>query len=237
MSPASRQARSSRSHRRSPTGSPTIPGHGPVVLHNGVDVYGEQQPLPDAPRAVFVGRFNGWKGQETFIEAASLAHERVPAATFALVGGAVPDDHATASEVERQARAVDPSGTWLHLVGEVSDSRDAMRGAWLVAVPSTLPDPFPNVVLEAMAEGRAVVGSQLGGIPEMVVDGRTGTLVAPGDPAQLADAFTDILEDRDVAASMGREGRLAVDQRFSREQLRLKWRSMLASTLGLVIPK
>ena len=61
-----------------------------------------------------------------------------------------------------------------------------------------------------------------------------GTLVAPGDAAQLADAFTSILEDRDVAASMGHEGRLDVDARFSRERLRLKWRSMLASTLGLV---
>ena len=208
-----------------------VPGHGPLVLHNGVDVYGDPRPLPDAPRAVFVGRFNGWKGQETFIEAAALAHERVPTATFALVGGAVPTDQTTATAVEAQARSVDPEGDWLELVGEVPDSREAMRGAWVVAVPSTLPDPFPNVVLEAMSEGRAVVGSDLGGIPEMVVDRRTGDLVAAGDAPQLAESLTRILQDRALAEAMGRAGRSEVDERFSRDRQRSNWRAMLLATL------
>lgn len=208
-----------------------VPGHGPVVLHNGVDVYGDPRPLPDAPRALFVGRFNGWKGQETFIEAACLAHERVPTATFALVGGAVPTDQATAAAVEAQARTADPAGDWLELVGEVPDSREAMRGAWLVAVPSTLPDPFPNVVLEAMSEGRAVVGSNLGGIPEMIVEGLTGTLVAAGDAGQLAESLVRILQDRDLAESMGRAGRREVDEKFSRDRQRSSWHSMLFATV------
>jgi glycosyltransferase involved in cell wall biosynthesis len=205
--------------------------HGPVVMHNGVDVFGDPLTLPDAPRAVFVGRFNGWKGQETFIDAAFLAHERVPTATFALVGGAVPADHTTARAVEERARSIDPAGGWLQLVGELGDSREAMRQAWLVAVPSTLPDPFPNVVLEAMAEGRAVVGSDLGGIPEMVGDGRTGRLVAPGNAEQLAESLVRILTNRDLAESMGRAGRVEIDLRFSREHFRSKWRALLLSTL------
>ena len=204
---------------------------GPVVLHNGVDVYGDPEPLPDVPSAVFVGRFNGWKGQETFISAASLAHEQLPAASFCLVGGAVPSDHETASAVEAQARSADPSATWLRLAGEVPDSRQAMRGAWVVAVPSTLPDPFPNVVLEAMSEGRAVVGSNLGGIPEMVADGVTGELVAPGDAVRLAEAMQQILADRDLAESMGLAGRAAVDTQFSRARLRERWRTLLAETV------
>lgn len=210
-----------------------IPDHGPDVLHNGVDVFDEPQPLPAMPRAVFVGRFNGWKGQQTFIEAASMAHERVPTATFALVGGAVPSDHDTAKAVARQALTVDPDGSWLQLVGELTDSRAAMREAWIVAVPSTLPDPFPNVVLEAMAEGRAVVGSDLGGIPEMIDGGRTGELVTPGDATCLANAMTRILMDRAVAESMGQAGRADVDAKFSRSRLRSSWRAMLASTIGL----
>jgi glycosyltransferase involved in cell wall biosynthesis len=210
-----------------------IRDHGPVVLHNGVDVYGDPRALGEAPRAVFVGRFNGWKGQETFMEAASIAHGRVSTATFALVGGAVPSDQETAVAVQLQAESIDPTGTWLQLLGELPDSREAMREAWLVAVPSTQPDPFPNVVLEAMAEGRAVVGSDLGGIPEMVVNGRTGELVRPGDADRLADAMSRILGDRGVAESMGRAGRTEVDLRFSRDRLRTDWRAMLRATAGL----
>jgi len=209
-----------------------IPGHGPVVMYNGVDVFGDPLPLPETPRAIFVGRFNGWKGQEVFIQAASMAHERVPDATFALVGGAVPNDQESALAVERQTRSIDPDGRWLQLVGELPDSRAAMRDAWLVAVPSTLPDPLPNVVLEAMAEGRAVVGSDLGGIPEMVSSGRTGELVRPGDARSLANAMAGILGNRRMAESLGEEGRMAVDERFSRQRSRLAWRTLLMSTVG-----
>ena len=133
--------------------------------------------------------------------------------------------------MERHARSVDPGGDWLQLMGELADSRGAMRDAWLVAVPSTLPDPFPNVVLEAMAEGRAVVGSNLGGIPEMVADGRTGELVAPADATSLAASFTRILRSRDLAESMGRAGRAEVDMRFSRERARANWRALLMTAV------
>jgi len=209
-----------------------IPGRGPLILHNGVDVYGEPRPLPEQPRALFVGRFNNWKGHEIFMEAASLAHERVPTATFALVGGAVPVDPETTKATESRARALDPDGAWLQLVGEVPESREAMRDSWLVVVPSTLPDPFPNVVLEAMAEGRAVVGSNLGGIPEMVVAGRTGDLVMPRNAVSLANALARILEDRELAVSMGREGRNEVDRRFSRDRMRSDWRDLLLAAIS-----
>jgi len=74
------------------------------------------------------------------------------------------------------------------------------------ACPS-LYEPLGIVNLEAMACGTAVVGSAVGGIPEVVSDGETGLLVPPDDPAALATALNELLDDPDRAAGMGRLGR------------------------------
>jgi glycosyltransferase involved in cell wall biosynthesis len=80
------------------------------------------------------------------------------------------------------------------------------REAALCVVPS-LWDNSPNTVYEAMAAGRAVVASRVGGIPELVADGETGLLVEPGDADQLAAAVTRLLRDAGLRQAMGRAGR------------------------------
>ena len=102
----------------------------------------------------------------------------------------------------------------------------------VVVVPSTNPDPLPNVVLEAMAEGRAVVGSSAGGIPEMVVDGVTGLLVPPGDVGALTSAVARILSTPSVAAAYGRAGRHRAEELFSRDQASAAWRALFRTWLG-----
>ena len=208
-----------------------LPGRGPATLHDGVAVTGEPEDLPAAPSAVFVGRLNEWKGWEVFVRAASIAHARVPEATFRLVGGVAPGGRVTADIVRAAIRAEDPSGAWLVWAGETADARASMRLSWLVVVPSVRPDPFPNVVLEAMAEGRAVVGSRLGGIPEMIVDGETGWLVEPGDPTALAGAMVRVLADRAGAERLGTAGRRRVRAHFSDEVFDVAWRGFLRKEL------
>jgi glycosyltransferase involved in cell wall biosynthesis len=206
-----------------------ISHRGPIVRYNGVDLPDDLVSIPSTPKATFVGRINAWKGQEVFIEAAKLVHDRMPEATFRLVGGTVAGD-ATA-ELRLREHLSDRVGEWLTWVGEVGDSRAEMRDAWVVVVPSTKPDPFPNVVLEAMSEGRAVVGSNLGGISEMVKDGETGILVAAGDSAALADALTRVLSDKAHAARMGQRGFERARAVFSRERFVESWRKTLQGYL------
>jgi glycogen(starch) synthase len=81
------------------------------------------------------------------------------------------------------------------------------RSARAVIVPSIWDDPCPTVVLEAMAAGRPVVASASGGIRDMVVDGVTGLLVAPGDVSALAQAISSVLRDPRAAKAFGAAGR------------------------------
>ncbi len=81
------------------------------------------------------------------------------------------------------------------------------RSARAVVVPSVWSDPCPTVVLEAMAAGRPVVAAASGGIVDMVVDGRTGLLVPPGDAAALAAALDAILRQPETARAFGVAGR------------------------------
>jgi glycosyltransferase involved in cell wall biosynthesis len=96
------------------------------------------------------------------------------------------------------------------IVAEEVPHKDVLR-AWrhcLVAVvPSVWPEPFGAVALEAMAAGRPVVASAVGGLADLVVDGVTGILVPPGDAAALRSAIQQLLADPLLRARMGGEGR------------------------------
>jgi alpha-maltose-1-phosphate synthase len=87
-------------------------------------------------------------------------------------------------------------------------------------------EPLGIVNLEAMACGTAVVGSAVGGIPEVVDDGVTGLLVPPDDPAALADALNALLRDRDRARAYGDAGRARAVGEFS-------WSAIAAETVAL----
>lgn len=208
-----------------------IPDRGPIVGYNGVDIPETIAPFPKIPTAVFVGRLNSWKGADVFVRAAALVHDQLPASRFRVVGDVVPGDDMTASSFAAQVRQIDPTGTWLVWEGEQPNARAAMRNAWVVAVPSTRPDPFPNVVLEAMSEARPVVGSRAGGIPEMVLDGVTGSLVPPGNAPALAMALIAILRDARSAREMGQAGRMRSLKAFSRDTCDMNWRAILLAHL------
>ncbi len=88
---------------------------------------------------------------------------------------------------------------------------DAVMAAWarcsLGLVPSVSPEPCATVVMEAMASGRPVIASRIGGMPELVAHGDTGLLVPPGDANALGDAIQRLLTDRELRERMGEAGR------------------------------
>ncbi len=88
----------------------------------------------------------------------------------------------------------------------------------VLACPS-LGEALGNVCLEAMAFGKPVVASHVGGIPEVVQDGATGILVPPKDSRGLAQAILRLLSERELANRMGMAGRERVKSAFSQERL------------------
>jgi len=79
-------------------------------------------------------------------------------------------------------------------------------------------ETFPNTILEAMACGTPVVATRIGGIPEQVIDGRTGILVSPGSPEEFALAILRLLKSPNIRHEMGAQSSLRVQQKFSLEQ-------------------
>jgi glycosyltransferase involved in cell wall biosynthesis len=86
-----------------------------------------------------------------------------------------------------------------------------------VFVLPTLGEALPTVLAEAMAAQKPIVVSNVGGVPEMVEDGRNGLLVAPANPEQLSTACLQLLQHHDQAQAMARAGREIVEQRFNIE--------------------
>ena len=106
----------------------------------------------------------------------------------------------------------------LTFLGRVDNSAAFLAACDVVVVPS-LSEGMPLVPMEAMALGKPVVATRVGGTPEVVLDGETGLLVPPGDGAALALAIDTLLRDDEARRRMGSAGRERADRHFSTETL------------------
>ncbi len=159
------------------------------------------------PVVTLVGRINRWKGQEVFIEAIGLlkASGDLGRARFAIVGSPAPGlDHL----VGELARRVDALGisSCVRFVGFDADIWPVWFGSDIAVVPSTEPEPFGMVAIEAMAAGLPVVASEHGGLLDIVVHEQTGLLVAPRSSRALADALARLIADAPLRELMGQAG-------------------------------
>ena len=95
-----------------------------------------------------------------------------------------------------------------------SDVREIMASLDLLVHASVLPDPLPTVLIEAMSLGLPVIAAAGGGVGEIVQDGISGLVVAPGDVAGMAEAVLRLLEHPEEARSMGEEGKRLAAVKF-----------------------
>jgi starch synthase len=199
------------------------------VVHNGVDT-GFYRPVteldqlgrfgidPNRPIVVFVGRITRQKGVEHLVAA---AHDIDPDAQIVLCAGA-PDTPELAEEVGAAVHRLSAKRRgvfWIQEMLEQAAVRQLLSRAAVFVCPSVY-EPLGIVNLEAMACGAAVVASDVGGIPEVVADQRTGLLVhydaddLPGYRHGLAEAVNRLLADPRLAAEMGRAGRERAEREF-----------------------
>jgi glycosyltransferase involved in cell wall biosynthesis len=162
-------------------------------------------PLPSQPRAVFVGVLERYKAFDTLVDAWRIAAPQVPDAVLQLVGEGTMRDRAEALIGDLPAQT-----QWVpRLTAEEVSA--AMDDAWLVCLPSRS-EGLPRVALEAACRGRAIVGGNRAGIPDVVRDGINGLLVDPDDAAALATALVAILSDRPTAERLGAAARVSGEE-------------------------
>ena len=134
--------------------------------------------------------------------------------------------HGPAGFVERLRGAITdgPAAERIRLVPPQPEIWPLLAAVDVAAITTLWPDPLPRVVMEAMAVGKPVGGYAGGGVPEMVVDGETGLLCAPGDVGGLAAAFGRLAGDDDLRRRMGEAGRSAPANSSASSATWIGWR-------------
>jgi glycosyltransferase involved in cell wall biosynthesis len=182
------------------------------VAYNGIAVPEAPASAPDRRSAVVgtLGTVSRRKGSDLFVEAAKSIRERVPGVELRLVGPCArgPERPWAEAVVER---AVDAGIVYV----PYAEPADELPRLDVFVLP-TREDPFPLVVLEAMAAGLPIVATSVGGVPEQL-GGGAGRLVPPEDVASLADAVTWLLERPEERERLGPAAWRAV-ARFSLER-------------------
>jgi glycosyltransferase involved in cell wall biosynthesis len=152
------------------------------------------------------------KGQEFLLQAAGLLRNRGIDVTCLLAGGPAPGAE---DQIEQMKQLAEELGVQAIFTGELTDARSAYAAMDIFVLPSAQPEPFGGVVIEAMALGLPVIGTDIGGTTEQVAEGETGLLVPPADPAALATAIAKLAEEPQRRRHMGASGRRRVAEHFS----------------------
>lgn len=184
------------------------PGARVVVIPNSVPVLSPAAAPAQPGRILFLGQVEPRKGIFELVEAVALLRERFPHIELAVGGqGALPELRRRAQELKVADRV-----TELGWVDAAQKARELARAA-IFCLPSHA-EGLPMAMLEAMAAGKAVVVTSVGGIPDAVRDGENGILVPPGDVAALAAALGRLLEDEQERQRLGQQARATIQERF-----------------------
>lgn len=213
------------------------------VIYNGLDVTAfpvnppsediagvrrEMGVPPEWPLLLAVGRLQKPKGYPLLLEAMAILQERGVSCFLAVAG-----DGEMRAALEEQAVRLG-LGDCVRFLGLRHDVIALMAGADALVL-SSLWEGLPGAVLEAMAAGLPVVATAVGGTPELVVDGVTGFLVPPGDPAALAGAVAELLRlPAEKRKEMGQAGRRRVEENFTIDRMVRAYEDLYTECLALV---
>ncbi len=184
-----------------------------VAIHNGVEPAAAVAPAFDesAPLLLEVARLCDVKGQRELIQALAQLEQRD--AVLLLAGEDLEAGGAFRRGLEQEAASLGMSNR-VRFLGYRDDVPALLEAADVFVLPSWV-EGLPLGVLDAMARGKPVVASAVGGTPELVADGKTGLLVPPRDVAALARALDELLRDPERAQRLGEAGRTRALDEFS----------------------
>ncbi len=206
------------------------------LIYNGIDYNPYLQPSEKLREELsldkntliigMIGRVHYWKGQSYFLQIASAIAKQHNQVHFVLIGDAFPGYEYLYEQLDKLIKQENIG----HLVSDLgyrTDTAELIQGFDILVLPSTLPDPFPTVVLEAMASAKPVAATAHGGALEMVDENITGIWIPWNDVAKAASLIGKLVGDKPARIQMGNAARKKVLEQYSPEAFENKLLNIL----------
>lgn len=210
--------------------------HSDTMIYNGIESIVSPPPLapdefPDKRNTLhllMVARYSALKGQKVVVEAYQHLPEEVrKRVVVRFVGSAYGRKTAYLNELKEMVRNM-KSHSNLQLHNFSTDLTEYYLWADLVLMPSTKPESFGLVAVEAMATSRPVIASRIGGLKEIVDNGVTGQLIEPGSPDALSEEILSYIQNPDKLAIHGKNGLRRYQDHFTKEKYSEAWANYLS---------
>jgi len=186
-----------------------------------------------------ISRITPIKGHAYFIKALSMVSRVIPKLKVLIVGDSPSGKTKYKEELELLVRRLGLTRT-VEFIGQQDDIPSILSDLDLLVLPTTVPEAFGRVIIEAGASGVPVIASKVGGIVEIIEDGVNGILVPPEDHRALQDAIIKIAKDRDLAQNLILNARDIVEKKFSLEKMAdqtLKLYEEVLASLNILVIK
>ena len=189
-----------------------------VVIHNAFE--GFEREIAKEPgstqgkplRVLLIGRINGWKGQDFAI--AALAKMKSSPVLLRIVGSTSAGNEDLVLQLKKKVENLGLS-TQVEFLDFVSDTAEIYAWSDVVIVPSTRPEPFGRIAIEAMSLYKPVIAANHGGLPEIIEDSVNGYLFEPNNTTSFVNALAKYADDRVLLESHGRNAKRSFDEKFS----------------------
>jgi len=197
------------------------------VIYNSADQLSSQQQktqgefrkefgIGDNARVVtMIGQIAQWKGQHVFIEAVSKLADRYTHIKYVIAGDILNQTEQLYKQHIHQMTDSLNLNDRIIFTGFRDDVQKIINDSDIIVHASVKPDPLPTVIIEAMSANKPAVATNVGGVPELVVDNETGFLVPPADSEQLAQAISKLLDDPEMANKFGINAETVIKKRFN----------------------
>ncbi|MGH7312323.1 MAG: glycosyltransferase family 4 protein [Candidatus Rokuibacteriota bacterium] len=202
-------------------------GYDPARFNAGVSGMAVREEFGlEGPVVGLVANLRGSKGHRYFLEAARVVLADLPATRFLVVG-----DGVAFEEVRRRVHELGLQSQVI-MTGFRRDIPEVMAALDVLVLPSIRSEAVSQVIVQALALGTPVVGTTVGGTPEVVRDGVSGRLVPPADVPALAAAILELLHDPSRARAMARAGQALVQARYTIDATMARTTSIYSELLG-----
>ena len=204
------------------------------VVYNGVKGYNSILPFPQTKRIniLLLGRLNSWKGQSFLVQAIGQIKKKYLDKISVRIVGDYFENQKKYYEELKKLKSTLKIGSTISIHPFTEDPSEHYAWAHIVVVPSTKPEPFGLVAIEAMSAGRPVIGSNHGGLTEIIIHNKTGVLIKPGNKCELNNAIISFIENQERIAEFGSAGRARFEQIFHEDRYNNSIKELFQRTIG-----